>query len=137
MARWIKQANLVLGLALSAFWPGSGLAQQDPVPTDQAPTLERAEPDPLTEPDLEPLTLQDGLPDQFQLAGQSYERQSDPIADQGQFWTDGSRVVNQVVFWEVSGFDKTYSEALSLSDPPPDTLFLLNDERQFIQYQSR
>ena len=59
------------------------------------------------------------------------------IADNGRLVTDGTRIGNHVVDWEIPfGEDPLeFSHQPVLPDPPPERLFLLNRLRQFMPYE--
>ncbi|MDX2272582.1 MAG: hypothetical protein NW237_11645 [Cyanobacteriota bacterium] len=68
-----------------------------------------------------------GLPSQFQW-GNRYYQQQQVSPDVGKFVTDGTRVLNRVLFWEGQG------EGEPMPAPAPKTLYLLNRYRQFVAY---
>ncbi|MEN9202659.1 MAG: hypothetical protein Q6K80_00980 [Thermostichus sp. DG_1_6_bins_120] len=78
-----------------------------------------------------------GLPQQLSWKGRLYNRAEQAAADLGRFVTDGTRLQNQVVYWEIPAgedpFGFTYKPVLP--DPPPERLFLLNRYRQFVPYK--
>ncbi len=79
------------------------------------------------------------LPQTLMLAGRVYQRLDQDIADLGRFVTDGTRIGNQVVYWEISAQNLgsvPYSEPLDFPDPPPTQLFVLNRYRTFVGYQA-
>lgn len=71
-----------------------------------------------------------GLPEQIRFRGQIYRRQPDPVPDLGRFYTDGSRVEERVLFWEVD--PRQGSRSLTTA---PVALYLLNAYRQFVVYR--
>ncbi len=78
-----------------------------------------------------------GLPRQLSWQGRLYNRAETAAADTGRFVTDGSRIQDQIVYWEIppgeDPFGFTYQPMLP--DPPPERLFLLNRYRQFVPYE--
>lgn len=79
------------------------------------------------------------LPQTLTLAGQLYQRLDQDVADLGRFVTNGTRIANQVVYWEISAQalgSVPYSEPLDFPDPPPSQLFVLNRDRMFVGYQA-
>jgi len=79
------------------------------------------------------------LPEQLVWQGRLYRRGEQPIADNGQLVTDGTRIGNHVAYWEIPfGEDPLgFSYQPVLPDPPPERLFLLNRLRQFVPYELR
>ncbi len=71
-----------------------------------------------------------GLPEQIRFRGQLYRRQSEPVTDLGRFYTDGSRVEERVIFWEMEPMqgERTLTNA-------PVAIYLLNAYRQFVIYR--
>ncbi|MCF2970773.1 hypothetical protein L1047_06130 [Synechococcus sp. Nb3U1] len=78
-----------------------------------------------------------GLPQQLSWRGQLYNRADQTAVDLGRFITDGSRIQDRIVYWEIpvgeDPFGFTYKPVLP--DPPPERLFLLNRYRQFVPYE--
>jgi hypothetical protein len=78
-----------------------------------------------------------GLPQQLSWRGRFYNRADQAATDLGRFITDGSRIQDQIVYWEIPAgedpFGFTYKPVLP--DPPPERLFLLNRYRQFVPYE--
>ncbi len=72
-----------------------------------------------------------GLPTQIRWQGQTYQRQPDPVPDLGRFYTDGTRIEDRVIFWEVD--PQGGSRALP---PSPPAIYLLNAYRQFVIYRA-
>ncbi|MFQ3613583.1 MAG: hypothetical protein SNJ68_07705 [Cyanobacteriota bacterium] len=78
-----------------------------------------------------------GLPQQLSWRGRFYNRADQAATDLGRFITDGSRIQDHIVYWEIPAgedpFGFTYKPLLP--DPPPERLFLLNRYRQFVPYE--
>lgn len=78
-----------------------------------------------------------GLPKQLSWRGRSYTRADQATNDLGRFVTDGSRIQDRVVYWEIPAGEDPFSFTYKpvLPDPPPERLFLLNRYRQFVPYE--
>ncbi|MEN9225561.1 MAG: hypothetical protein Q6L60_00270 [Thermostichus sp. HHBFW_bins_43] len=78
-----------------------------------------------------------GLPPQLTWQGRFYNRAEHPAVDTGRFVTDGSRIQNEIVYWEIPAGEDPFGFSYKpvLPDPPPERLFLLNRYRQFVPYE--
>ncbi|MEN9223206.1 MAG: hypothetical protein Q6M04_12295 [Thermostichus sp. BF3_bins_97] len=78
-----------------------------------------------------------GLPQQLTWQGRFYTRAENPAVDTGRFVTDGSRIQNEIVYWEIPAGEDPFGFSYKpvLPDPPPERLFLLNRYRQFVPYE--
>ncbi|MEM9566858.1 MAG: hypothetical protein AAF974_01010 [Cyanobacteria bacterium P01_E01_bin.34] len=83
------------------------------------------------------------MPEQLTVAGRRYVMMSEPVADLGQFVTDGSRVADRVIFWvdeSSSARDRNTSapdpNPATLPNPVPEQVYVLNRYREFIPYRA-
>lgn len=72
-----------------------------------------------------------GLPEQIRFQSKTYRRQPEPVTDLGRFFTDGTRIDDQVIFWEIDPNQK--DRALTSA---PIAIYVLNAGRQFVAYRS-
>lgn len=78
-----------------------------------------------------------GLPPHLTWQGRLYRRAERAAADTGRFVTDGTRIQDHVVYWEIPSGENPFdfTDKPTLPDPPPERLFLLNRHRQFVPYE--
>lgn len=70
----------------------------------------------------ERLRLTMGLPPSLTWQGRRLTLVPEPVQDLGRFMTDGSRIENRVIFWEIE-------------DEAQQVIYLLNANRQFVPYR--
>lgn len=129
---------LLNGQLLLEVTPADAEAHSAPQPADLARIwADRLQAVLNQESSRQQLFLGLGLPQHLNWQGRLYRRAERAAADTGRFVTDGTRIQDHVVYWEIpSGenpFDFTYQP--TLPDPPPERLFLLNRHRQFVPYE--
>lgn len=81
-----------------------------------------------------------GLPETLTWGGQVYRLADDDIPDLGRFVTDGTRVADQVIYWEISAQDLgslSHSGVPASPASAPPEVFVLNRYRQFLVYRSQ
>lgn len=127
---------LLNGLLLLEVTPADAEAHSTPQPVDLARVWgERLQT--VLNQNQRQLFLGLGLPQQLSWRGRFYNRADQAAVDLGRFITDGSRIQDQIVYWEIpigeDPFGFTYKPVLP--DPPPERLFLLNRYRQFVPYE--
>lgn len=78
-----------------------------------------------------------GLPPHLTWQGRLYRRAERAAADTGRFVTDGTRIQDHVVYWEIPSGENPFdfTDKPTLPDPPPERLFLLNRHRQLVPYE--
>ncbi|MEL7086061.1 MAG: hypothetical protein AAGM36_16355 [Cyanobacteria bacterium J06597_1] len=83
------------------------------------------------------------MPEQLTVAGRQYVMMSEPVADRGQFVTDGSRVGDRVIFWvdeSSSAWERNTDvpdpDPATLPNPTPEQVYVLNRYREFIPYRA-
>lgn len=111
----------------------------------------------LEQPDvMSELLRTANMPEQLSVAGRQYVMMSDPVADRGQFVTDGSRVDDRVIFWvddsntsldtnlsavgvpssDTPNPNTSGSSQPALPNPIPEQIYVLNRFREFIPYRA-
>ena len=81
-----------------------------------------------------------GLPETLTWGGQTYRLADDAIPDLGRFVTDGTRVADQVIYWEISAQDLgslSHSGVPPSPESAPPEVFVLNRYREFLVYRSQ
>ncbi len=135
---WCSSLNIQKSLAQTPLFPTTDRSPSPPSKLEPNLNLDEFSSDPSSEDDPDPIISDpspiDRLPPQFEFKGRTYTRQLESIPDQGRYWTDGSRILNHVIFWEVTTLEEKYGQGFTFPDPPPNTLYLLTVERNFIPY---
>ncbi|MGK7912489.1 MAG: hypothetical protein AB4050_13580 [Synechococcus sp.] len=98
----------------------------------------------LEQPDvLNELFRTANMPEQLTVANRQYVMMSEPVADRGQFVTDGSRAGDRVIFWvDESNAAQNHNagapepEQTTLPNPIPEQIYVLNRFREFISYRA-
>lgn len=79
------------------------------------------------------------LPSQVIYQGRTYVLCPKPATDRGLFRTNGKRVDNRVIFWEIPADQRAYVVSDTLPPEPnqPATIYLLHQQRFFVPYQQK